>query len=150
MASYDEPLFRKLRSRGAYFSAVNPEGGLGRLLDAVAARAKDHPTPYGHWYIDGGEDVDHSPDLTCVSYKSLEPVRAALLRRMQAELERPGMGPEALRTVLAQLRPADLGIDGGGHGELKDEILERFKVSLLDRSFGHSNLQYSFCAVGCP
>jgi hypothetical protein len=124
VASYDEPLFRKLRSRGAYFSAVKPEAGLRQLLDAVATRAKDHPVPYGHWYIDGGEEADHSPALTCISYKSLEPARAALLRRMQAELERPGMGPEALRTLLAQLRPADLGIDDDvGNGGVKDEVL---------------------------
>jgi hypothetical protein len=136
VGSYDEPLFRKLRSRGAYFSAVKPEAGLRQLLDAVATRAKDHPVPYGHWYIDGGEEADHSPDLTCVSYQSLEPARAALLRRMQAEVQRPGMGPEALRTLLAQLRPADLGVDGGGKGGLKGEVLERFKVSLLTEGSG--------------
>ena len=136
VATYDEPLFRKLRSRGAYFSAVKPEAGLRQLLDAVATRAKDHPVPYGHWYIDGGEEADHSPALTCISYKSLEPARAALLRRMQAELERPGMGPEALRTLLAQLGPADLGIDDGGNRGVKDEVLQRFKVSLLTESSG--------------
>lgn len=105
VASYDEPLFRKLRAHGAYFSRVKPEDGLRRLLDAAAARAKANPAPYAHWYIDGGEAAEHSAALTCVSYKALEPVRAALLRKMQPEIERPGMGPEALRTLLAQMRP---------------------------------------------
>jgi len=136
VASYDEELFRKLRSRGAYFSSVKPEDGLRQLLDAVAIRAKDHPTPYGHWYIDGGEEIDHSADITCVSYKSLEPARAALLHRMQVELGRPGMGPEALRTLLAQLRPGDLSLDDVRNSGLKDEVLERFKVSLLTEGSG--------------
>ena len=68
VASYDEPLFRRLRAHGAYFSHIKPEDGLRVLLDAVAARAKAHPAPYGHWYIDGGEGADHAPALTCVSY----------------------------------------------------------------------------------
>jgi hypothetical protein len=66
----------------------------------------------------------------------LEPARAALLRRMQAEVEKPGMGPEALRTFLAQLRPGDLNADDVGNGGLKDEVLERFKVSLLTEASG--------------
>ena len=135
MTSYEQPLFRKLRSHGAYFSAVKPADGLAQLLGAVAARAKSHPVPYGHWYIDGGEEAEHSPDITCVSYKKLDQARAALLRGMQAELQRPGMGPEALRTLLAQLRPADLGLDSG-NSRPKDEILERFEVSLLTEGSG--------------
>src|SRR5579864_4029647 len=81
VATYDDPLFRKLRPQGGYFAHVNPENGLQNLLDAVAARAHSHPAPYAHWYIDGGESADHSSALTCVSYKALEPVRAALLRK---------------------------------------------------------------------
>ena len=136
VASYDEPLFRKLRAHGAYFSRVKPEDGLRQLLDAVGARAKAHPAPYGHWYIDGGEELDHAPALTCISYKALEPARAALLRRMQTELDRPGMGPEALRTLLAQMRPADLGIDKRSDDKRKDEVLSRFQVSLLSEGSG--------------
>jgi hypothetical protein len=142
VASYDEPLFRKLRAHGAYFSGIKPEGGLKQLLDAAAARAKAHPAPFGHWYIDGDDEADHSPALTCVSYKSLEPARAVLLRRMQAEIDRPGMGPEALRTLLAQLRPTDLGMDGGG--KPRDEVLERFKVSLLTEGSGTQIFSTSF------
>src|SRR6202045_3257677 len=46
VASYDAPLFRKLRAHGAYYSHVNPENGLQVLLEAVAVRAKAHPSPY--------------------------------------------------------------------------------------------------------
>ena len=144
VASYDEPLFRKLRPHGAYFSRVKPEGGLQRLLEAVAARAKSHPAPYGHWYIDGGEEADHASTLTCVSYKALEPARTALLRRMQPELDRPGMGPEALRTLLAQLHPADLGMGRAGDDNALDEVMQRFEVSLLTEGSGTQIFSTSF------
>jgi hypothetical protein len=134
VASYDEPLFRKLRPHGAYFSRVKPEDGLRQLLDAVEARAKAHPEPYGHWYIDGGEEPDHSSALTSVSYKNLEPARNALLRRMQTEIDRPGMGPEALRTLLAQMRPSDLGMEKSS--SQTDAVLKRFEISLLTEGSG--------------
>ena len=102
-----------------------------QLLSAVTARAKAHPVAYGHWYIDGGAAADHDPALTCVSYDALEPVRAALLRKIRSETDRPGMGPEALRTVLAQLRPSDLGL-----GKSNDAVLDRFQVKVLTEGSG--------------
>jgi len=110
---------------------VSPENGLQVLLDALASRAKAHPAPYAHWYIDGGEEAQHPAQLTSVSYGALEPARAALLAKMRSEIDRPGMGPEALRTHLAQLRPADLGFGKGG-----DEVLDRFRVKLLTEGSG--------------
>lgn len=144
VSSYDQPLFRRLRAHGAYFSSIKPENGLRQLLEAVAARAKAHPDPYAHWYIDGGEEVDHAAALTCVSYKSLGPARAALLRRMQVEIDRPGMGPEALRTLLAQTRPADLGMEREANNKPKDEVLQRFEVSLLTEGSGTQIFSTSF------
>jgi hypothetical protein len=131
VASYDAPLFRKLRAHGAYFSNATPENGLRVLLDAVAARAKARPAPYAHWYIDGGHQAEHDAALTSVSYAALEPALTALLARMRAEIDKPGMGPEALRTRMAQLRPADLGfgIDG-------DAVLDRFQIKLLTEGSG--------------
>ncbi|MGA8271546.1 MAG: hypothetical protein WB919_08300 [Candidatus Sulfotelmatobacter sp.] len=131
VSDYNEPLFRKLRAHGAYFRHVQPEGGLKSLLDAVAARAQAHPIPYGHWYIDGGEEVEHFPALTCVSYHALDPVRAALLHKMHTEIEKPGMGPEALRTLLAQMNPSELGL-----GQTGDPVLDRFQVKLLTEGSG--------------
>ena len=132
VTSYGEPLFRKLRPHGAYFSGIKPENGLRQLLDAVAVRAKAHPLSYGHWYIDGGEAFACEPVLACVSYEGLAGARAALLRKMQEQIEQPGMGPEALRSVLAQLRPADLGMERQG----ADEVLHRFEVSVLTEGSG--------------
>ncbi len=124
------PLFRKLRPHGVYFSRVRPENGMKLLLDAVAERARAHPVAYGHWYIDGGQASDHDAALTCVSYNAMGPVRAALLRKMQAEIQSAGMGPETLRTILAQMRPSDLGMSAG------DPVMNRFEVSLLTEGSG--------------
>ena len=134
--SYEQPLFRKLRMHGAFFSHIKPENGVRQLLDAVAARAKSHPVPYGHWYVDGDDAAEHDSALTCVSYAALARARATLLRRMQEEIDRPGMGPEALRTVLAQMRPADLGMDQQSGGKTRDEVLQRFEVSVLTEGSG--------------
>jgi hypothetical protein len=131
VASYDAPLFRNLRPHGAYFAGVKPDNGLSLLLKVAEDRAKAYPAPYAHWYIDGGQPVAHSPLLTCVSYQGLEPVRAALLRNIQAEIQRPGMGPEELRSHLAALVPADLGMSKAG-----DEVLDRFQVRLLTEGSG--------------
>jgi hypothetical protein len=131
VTAYNEPLFRKLRAYGAHFRRIRPENGLEVLLQAVGVRAKTHPIPYGHWYIDGGQEAAHESALTCVSYRTLEPVRAALLRKMRAEIERPGMGPEGLRTLLARIRPTDLGMAANG-----DAVLDGFQVKLLTEGSG--------------
>lgn len=129
--SYDAPLFRDLRAHGTYFSQVKPDNGVELLLKAVEARAKANPAPYGHWYIEGGQETPHSPLLTSVSYRALEPVRAALLRNMQADIRRPGMGPEELRTHMASLSPGDLGLDPSG-----DPVLNHFKLKVLTEGSG--------------
>jgi hypothetical protein len=69
--------------------------------------------------------------LTCVSYQALEPVRLALLSTMQAEIKRPGMGPEELRTNLAALQPADVGLDKQG-----DTVLNHFQLKVLTEGSG--------------
>jgi hypothetical protein len=130
LETYDAPLFRNLRPHGAYFSKVKPDKGMDQLLAAVAARAEAHPVPYAHWYIDGGKQAEHSPALTLVSYHALEPTRLALLNKMQAEIQRPGMGPEELRSHLARLTPADLNMPAG------DEVLNRFNIKMLTEGSG--------------
>ena len=118
------------------YTGIKPDDGLKSLLDAVEARAKVHPVPYGHWYIDGGEAAEGPAAVTCVSYGALVSARAALLRKMQTELDRPGMGPEALRTFLARLRPADLGIVHGAATTSNDEVMGRFKLKVLTEGSG--------------
>jgi hypothetical protein len=143
VAKAEEPIFRKLRPHGAYFSNVQPDNGLKILLEAVAARAKAHPVDYGHWYIDGGQFADHDPALKCVSYHALGPARTVLSGKIRAEIARPGMGPETLRTLLAQLRPADLGLESepneaatGSGRQAGDAVLARFQVKLLTEGSG--------------
>jgi hypothetical protein len=43
------------------------------------------------------------------------------------------MGPEALRSVLAQLRPADLGLRSG---KTEDAVLDRFRLKVLTEGSG--------------
>jgi len=131
VSSFDGTLFRNLRKHGTYFGQLKPDQGFEQLLGAVEARANAHPVPYGHWYVDGGEAATHSPNVTCVSYRGLDPVRAALLKRMQEEIKRPGMGPEELRTDMARLTPTDVGM-----GEASDPVLDRFKLKLFTEGSG--------------
>jgi len=138
VSEYNEALFRKLRPHGAYFTKIKPENGLQQLLEAVAARAKAHPIPYVHWYIDGGAEAAHDPALTLVSYQALESTRIALVEKMRAEVERPGNGPENLRTFMAQVRPADLDVKSD------DVVMDRFRVKLLTEGSGTQVFSTSF------
>jgi hypothetical protein len=61
----------------------------------------------------------------------MEPLRAQVLRKVRNEIDRPGMGPEELRSLMAQLRPADLGVSPSG-----DVVLDRFQVKLLAEGSG--------------
>jgi hypothetical protein len=139
VATYDGPLFRKLRPHGAYFSNVVPDDGLNTLLQAIGERAKAHPEKYAHWYIDGGTAAAYDSALTPVFYGALEPVRNALLRKMRSEIQRPGMGPEELRTLMGEWRPADLGMSA-----TQDQVLDRFQVSLLTEGSGTQIFSTSF------
>ncbi len=131
VGSWDAPLFRNLRSHGTWFKQIDPDKGFDLLLAGVEARARAHAVPYGHWYVDGGQAADHSPHLTCLSYGALEPVRSALLNYIQKQIQRPGMGPEELRSSLARLLPADLGVE-----QAVDPVLDRFRLKLLTEGSG--------------
>ncbi len=131
VSTYDEPLFRNLRAHGTCFNHIKPENGLQLLLAAAATRAEAHPVPFGHWYVDGGSEAKHSPLLTCVSYQGMQAMRAALLKNIQSQIERPGMGPEELRTHLALMNPSDLGV-----GDKGSAVLERFKLKILTEGSG--------------
>src|SRR5260370_12450764 len=96
------------RPHGVYSTRVKPEGGCGAVLEGVARRAAAHPVECGHWCVDGAAMRRPAPGVTCVSWDSLTPVRAALQQKMQ-KVYVSGLGPEAFRTMLAQMRPEDLG-----------------------------------------
>ena len=127
----DYRLFRKLRPQGSYYTQVKHTGGVQVLLDAAAARAKAHPVPYGHWYIDGGASLDVPARITHISYNALSAPRATLQSRMQKTYEAAVFDPESFRTMLAQMKPEDAGLNSGG-----DEVLNRFQLSLLTEGSG--------------
>ena len=131
VTSFDGHLFCNLRKYGTYFSQLKPDNGLEQLLAGVENRARTNPAPYAHWYIDGGQAVAHSESVTCVSYRGLDQVRTTLLKKMQAQISRPGMGPEELRTYIARLTPADVGME-----EPSDPVLDRFQLKLLTEGSG--------------
>jgi len=126
-------LFRKLRPHGVYFNRIKPENGLGMLVEAVEARAAAHPVEFGHWYIDGGgrENVDEKT-LACVAYDSLEPVRTNLLNKMEKAIKTGIGGPEALRTMMAKLRPDEVGLSDAP----ESTVLNHFQVSVLTEGSG--------------
>lgn len=125
-------LFRKLLPKGMHFTQVKHAGGLSILAAAVARRAVAHPSPYGHWYIDGGATAAAIPaGVTRVSYAALSPVRAALQSRMQKIYEAAVFDPEAFRTRMAQMRVEEIGLDAAG-----DPLLNRFQLSLLTEGSG--------------
>lgn len=123
------PLFSRLREHGTLFTSVDPTDGLADLLAAVESRAKAHPAPFAHWYVDGDVPLPHTPAITSVGYGSLRPVREALLARIGQEVSRPGMGPEELRDTIARLAPAQLGLQG-------NPVLDHFQVHLLTEGSG--------------
>jgi hypothetical protein len=135
VTTYNDPLFRKLRPQGVHFTQVKPENALETMLSVVAERAKSHPVLYGHWYVDGGAEAKYDPAITCVSYRALEPARAALTTKMRSEIERPGMGPEALRTLMARMKPEDIGLRTSANGN-SDPVITRFQLKVLTEASG--------------
>lgn len=131
VSAHDEPLFGNLRKHGTYFTQVSPDSALETLLFHVEERARSQAIPYAHWYVDGGAPLAHTSAITCISYENLAPLRMSLLKRMQAEIARPGMGPEELRTDLARMTPADFGAD-----EKIDPVLSRFHLKLFTEGSG--------------
>lgn len=124
------PLFRRLRPQGTYFRKVMPGDGVKTLVDAVNRRAQTHPQPFGHWYISGASTDGASSNIACVSYAALRPLRARIQERMR-QLYESGTGPEAIRSLLARLRPQEVGMNEAG-----DPVLSRFEISLLTEASG--------------
>lgn len=140
----DLPLFRKLRPHGVLFTQVDPANGFQILLDAVAARASAHPLPYRHWYIEGSTATVIGPQVTNVSWDGLQPVRAALLHKMQAVIQSGTGGPELLQTTLARISPEALGMNSAA----RDAVLDHFQVSLLTEGSGTQIFSTTFVQWG--
>lgn len=136
------PLFRKFRPHGSHFKNVDPTNGLKTLLAHVAGRAAAHPSPFDHWYIDGGaaESVSN-PFLTSLSYSGLEANRLALLRKINSEIHNGIGGPKALLSLLHRLQPEEIGFDAAGRN---GAIVSRFATSLLTSGSGTQIFSTSF------
>ena len=126
------PLFRKLRSHGTYFTAVDRSSDYKILQDAVADRAQRYPAPYAHWCIYGADAAaPQSKQVASVAYSSLSSVRADLIRKMQ-DSSPSRLGPEAVRTRMAETDPAAVGMSGPN----VDAVLSHFSVSVLTEGAG--------------
>jgi hypothetical protein len=133
-------LFRKLRAHGTYFSRVNPENGLRALLDHLAARAREHPAAFAHWYVDGGVPLGPAPPgVEPIAYSEIEPLRAKVVASMRGQLLQ-GQGTESRRSGLARLGPEDFGLDASG----KNAVSNHFKVSVLSEGSGTQFFSTSF------
>ena len=72
--------------------------------------------------------------LTRVSYDALIEPRAALLNQTQQTISSGTSGPEALRSLLAQMKPEDIGLTTGS--DANAAVLEHFQLSLLTQGSG--------------
>ena len=125
-------LFRKLRSRGTYFTQVDPQDGLRMLIERAADRARRHPILFGHWYIDGGVPVSSSvAGMELLAYPHLDPIRDAVVAKLRSVVA-AGAGTEALRSALMRLAPEDVGLEGEG----PDRTRNHFAVTLLSEGSG--------------
>lgn len=123
--------FGKLRPHGITLSGLKAQDGFARLLRHVEARTAQ-PHPFTHWYVDGGPAEPVRSEVTTTSYTALEPVRRELLALAHSAMSRPRSGPEELRSLLAQLKPADLGLSHTN----ADRILTEFQLSLMTEGSG--------------
>jgi hypothetical protein len=130
VSSTTYPLFRKLRSHGTYFSALKPANGLRILIERGAARARQHPAPFAHWYIDGGAAAP-STALEVLAFRELDGVRDAVVSTLR-DLIVAGAGVEARRTALMKLAPEDVGLAG----DAQDAVRNHFKVTLMSEGSG--------------
>jgi hypothetical protein len=124
-------VFEKLRSRGTYFTQVDPRDGLSTLMRWLEARASKHREPFAHWYLDGGEPASPVPaGVEMLAYRRLNQVRDAVVAKMRGMM-RTGVGTEAQRSELMRLRPQDVGLTDGA-----DTVLGHFTVRLLAEGSG--------------
>jgi hypothetical protein len=135
----ERPLFQKLKPFGVRLTAVKPQDGVAILLAEAARRAalspsatsEDFAPNFRHWYIDGDAGAA-TPHLTQVSYAQLEQPRALLLGQIQRAISSGGMGPEQLRTLLAHMKPTDVGLSAPA----ADDVLNHFQMTLLTEGAG--------------
>ncbi len=131
VSSNSYAMFRKLRREGSHFRQVNGADGVASTMRVLEARAAAQPAPFAHWFIDGGTTPNRIANAATVSYDELAPLRDTLTAKMRQAFE-SRMSSEALRSMLAEMTPASLGIDS----RAGDQVLNRFKLSLFTEGSG--------------
>jgi hypothetical protein len=124
-------VFLKLRPYGVFYSQVQVGDGLHLFLETVNKRAKAHPVPYAHWYIDGALAEVTPTETTTVDYRSMDPMRATLLGKIRGMVA-SGKGPEAVRDALFHISPQDVGFPPNS----QQQVLDHFRLSLLTEGSG--------------
>jgi hypothetical protein len=100
------PMFRKLMPQGTLFSRVEGGDGMEAVLARLAQRAAKAPAPYDHWYIDGGQAARVSgAQIGSFSWDDTEPLREAVLNKVQSVIGSGSAGPEMLRSIMADWHP---------------------------------------------
>lgn len=132
------PLFRNLQPHGVYYTNVSPGKGLPAFFDALNTRAKSHPDPFAHWYIDGDRlQANPAAGFTAISYADLHRVRESLQSKMLKAMSPRGGGPELLRSQLQRMQPSEVGLQG-------PPVLTRFQLTLLTEGSGTQIFSTSF------
>lgn len=130
---YDEyRLFRKLRPHGVFVPEVNGVDGWQEILSEVQARAAKQPTPYRHWYIDGGVADATGSGLATTSYEGMKAVREAVLQQIHEIIASGHGGPEQLRTAMAEITPRELKFGS----TTEDEVMHHFEVDVQTEGSG--------------
>ncbi len=140
-ATADDPrLFRKLAPHGVTLRSLAWTAQTPAELQARLA-TQPAPAPYSRWYIDGGEPWPlHADAQNLLSYAQLRPVREAMLERMNRFTHAGPGGPEAMRTELAALTPAESGADK----QNRDPRLQHFITRLFAEGSGTQIYSTSF------
>lgn len=99
-------LFRKLRPQGVFFPNVAGDGGMTAVLGELDRRASEVPTPFDHWFIDGGGAEEQLPGRICqCSWAKSSDLRAELLKKIENIVYSGSGGPEMLRSAMATWTP---------------------------------------------
>lgn len=135
------PLFQKLRGSGQVWTNVRTNGATAILLNALNERSAKDPTPYSHWYVDGGSPLPElkPTGVAQLIYPELAPVDKEILAIMMSCIK-SGSGPEVLHVRLAELTRHIASL-----GKITDDArMQQFVVSLLTQGSGTQIFSTSF------
>ncbi len=135
-------LFRKLAPHGVtlrnlQWTPKTPQ----QLHEMLHRRAAETTAAYTRWYIDGGEPWPHDPAaFDLLSYTQLRPVREIVLERMNRFTHSGPGGPEEMRLMLDDLKPAE----SGAGSVTNDPLLQHFITALFADGSGTQIYSTSF------